>query len=179
MDNRISPVRPDVVSVQTAPRPTPAPVRVHFSEVLSGGAQILVRGAQAAVRALPGSPLMAVAVRGGAGTGLPASTTMGVSLGSSSVFSASGTAPEGPGGVGAVGVGVGTVGVDPTGAPGAATGTDATGGIEGSIQQSEALNLYYLQIQEEVNAQSRTFTTLSNVLEVEHNTAKAAIGNIH
>jgi hypothetical protein len=30
-----------------------------------------------------------------------------------------------------------------------------------------------------VNAQNRTFTALSNVLEVEHNTAKSAIGNIH
>jgi hypothetical protein len=47
------------------------------------------------------------------------------------------------------------------------------------MAQSQALNLYYLQVQEEVNAQNRTFTALSNVLEVEHNTAKSAIGNIH
>jgi len=41
------------------------------------------------------------------------------------------------------------------------------------------MNLYYLQIQEQVNAQNRTYSALSNVIEVEHNTAKTAIGNIH
>ena len=47
------------------------------------------------------------------------------------------------------------------------------------MAQAQQQNLYYLQVQEEVNAQNRTFTALSNVLEVEHSTAKAAIGNIH
>ena len=36
----------------------------------------------------------------------------------------------------------------------------------------------YLQIQEQVNAQNRTFSTLSNVLKAEHDTVKTAIGNI-
>jgi hypothetical protein len=82
----------------------------------------------------------------------------------------SGLSAEGPGGVaspGDVTIGAGAGG----------TGTD--GGLESSMAQSQALNLYYLQVQEEVNAQNRTFTALSNVLEVEHNTAKSAIGNIH
>jgi hypothetical protein len=47
------------------------------------------------------------------------------------------------------------------------------------MAQSEQMNLYYLQVQEQVNAQNRTYTALSNVLEVEHSTAKSAIGNIH
>ena len=41
------------------------------------------------------------------------------------------------------------------------------------------MTLYYLQIQEQVNEQNRVYTALSNVIEVEHNTAKAAITNIH
>jgi hypothetical protein len=41
------------------------------------------------------------------------------------------------------------------------------------------MNLYYLQVQQEVNDQNRTFTALSNCLEVENNTAKSAISNIH
>jgi hypothetical protein len=53
------------------------------------------------------------------------------------------------------------------------------GSLEGSIAQEQQMNLYYLQIQEQVNEQNRTYSALSNVLEVEHNTAKTAIGNIH
>jgi hypothetical protein len=47
------------------------------------------------------------------------------------------------------------------------------------MAQSPQMNLYDLQVQEQVNAQNRTFTALSNVLEVEHSAAKSAIGNIH
>ena len=57
--------------------------------------------------------------------------------------------------------------------------TSSDGGLESTMAQSEQMNLYYLQVQEEVNAQNRTYTALSNVLEVEHSTAKSAIGNIH
>jgi hypothetical protein len=172
MDTTISPLRPDVVGIQTTPRPTATPVRVRFSDVLAGGASAIAQGAQAAVRALPGSPLMAVAVRGG--PTVP-SSTMSVSLGASATASPTvtgpgiglGASPEGPGGVTPAG--------DASG--GTITGTD--GSLESSMAQSQALNLYYLQVQEEVNAQNRTFTALSNVLEVEHSTAKSAIGNIH
>lgn len=172
----IPPIRPDVVSIQTSPRPTPMPARVQFSEVLAGGARALVRGAQAAIRALPGSPLMAVAVRG-SGWGLPLTAPTGVGAAVSGIpgnvgLASGAISPEGPGGMG-VGAGVGT---------GAAVGGGVAagdGGLESSIAQEQEMNLYYLQIQEQVNAQNRTFTALSNVLEVEHNTAKAAIGNIH
>jgi hypothetical protein len=176
MDSRSPPLRPDVVSVQTEPRPTATPVRVHFSEVLAGGAQALVRGAQAAVRALPGSPLAAVAVRGAA-SGVPSAW---MSLGRTGTASVSVAAmPEGPGG-GALGNGIGAVvGVSGAGVGAAAAPGASDPNIEGSLAQAQEMNLYYLQIQEEVNAQNRTFTALSNVLEVEHNTAKSAIGNIH
>jgi hypothetical protein len=165
MDNRILPIRADVVSVQTAPRLTPTPSRVQFADVLAGGAQALMRGAQAAVNALPGSPLGAVAVRAGS-----SGTTGTTSLDMTSARTASvsvGSTPEGPGGT----------------APssGLASGASSTsdGGLESTMAQAQQENLYYLQVQEEVNAQNRTFTALSNVLEVEHSTAKSAIGNIH
>jgi hypothetical protein len=125
---------------------------------------------------------MAVAVRNG-----PVTTTMPL---------ASTTLPEGPGatagypvglgpnaaggGIGAaVGFGAGNpaalsagIGANPAAASG-------DGGIESVMAQDQEMNLYYLQVQEEVNAQNRTFSALSNVMEVEHNTAKTAIGNIH
>jgi len=176
MESNIAPIRPDVVSVQTTPRPTPTPVRVQFSEVLAGGARAIVRGAQAAVSVLPGSSLMAVALRGGSTAALASPGTIGASAFSSPTgglgISAAAISPEGPGL--AAGIGGGSPGV-----AGGAAGAAGDGGLESSLAQEQEMNLYYLQIQEQVNAQNRTFTALSNVLEVEHNTAKAAIGNIH
>jgi hypothetical protein len=40
------------------------------------------------------------------------------------------------------------------------------------------MNLYFLQIQEAVNQENRTYSALSNVLKAEHDTVKNAIGNI-
>lgn len=155
-----STTRPDVTFVQSTPRPTPTPVRVNFADVLAKGAQGLVAGAQAALNVLPGGPLVAVALRNavGASTSRPMGATGGGgALGASR--------PEGPTGAGTSG---GTTG----------TGGAGEGGIEGSLQQAQEMNLYYLQIQEQVNAQNRTFSTLSNVLKAEHDTVKTAIGNI-
>jgi hypothetical protein len=93
-----------------------------------------------------------------------------------------GATPEGPGGSAGVGATVGGVSLGVGAAGGtASSGASSTsdGGLESSMAQAQQENLYYLQIQEEVNAQNRTFTALSNVLEVEHSTAKSAIGNIH
>src|SRR5580700_7910953 len=103
MDNSIPPYRADVVSVQTSRRPTPTPARVQFSDLLAGGAQALVRGAQAAVSVLPGSPLAAVAVRGG-GSGTSATGALDLSsTGSSASLVSVGATPEGPGGSAGVG----------------------------------------------------------------------------
>jgi hypothetical protein len=185
MDNLIPPTRADVVTVQTTPRPTQTPVRVQFSDVLAGGAQALVQGAQAAVNALPGNPLAAVAVRGGASGVLGGTSLLGGAGSVASSLSVS-TSPEGPGGVSAtaglanltgVNLGIGGASAGSAGTTGTTGTTDPS--IESSMAQSEQMNLYYLQIQEQVNAQNRTFTALSNVLEVEHSTAKSAIGNIH
>jgi hypothetical protein len=159
--NRPVQSRPNVAAVPSAPRPTPAPARVSFAEALG---RSLVRGAEGALRALPGGPMMAVAVRG-APAGLPMAPGVGSPL-----------AP----GLGAPGFGApGRVGASPEGplpAGGTAAGEAAT--LESALAQSQEMNLYYLRIQEEVNAQNRSFTTLSNILKAEHDTVKTAIGNI-
>jgi hypothetical protein len=74
----------------------------------------------------------------------------------------------------------GTVGGTLTaeGSPAAGVPPQGQSSVESSLQQSQEMNLYYLQIQEAVNAQNRSFTTLSNVLKAEHETVKTAIGNI-
>lgn len=161
METKAPTTRPDVTFVQSTPRPTPTPVRVNFADVLAKGAQGLVAGAQAALNVLPGGPLVAVALRNAVGGST--SRPMGVSGGGSTGSGALGASrPEGPTGAGTTG----------------GTGGAGEGGIEGSLQQAQEMNLYYLQIQEQVNAQNRTFSTLSNVLKAEHDTVKTAIGNI-
>lgn len=182
MDSPTISSRPDVTVATTTARVTPTPDRGAFKRVL---AQSLVRGAETAMKVLPGGPLMAVAVRGGGGPG-----AFGVPMtGTGSPLRSGGGAPEGPGGAatrgGALGGAVQSVGgaalASATGgaAPGgtAAAGAEG-GGLESSLQQSQEMNLYYLQIQEAVNAQNRSFTALSNVLKAEHDTVKTAIGNI-
>jgi len=148
METRTLSARPDVALAPTSPRVTPTPPRAaRFGEVLSN---TVVRSAESAMRLLPGSPVMAVAVRG---------ATMNVPLAANG--------PEGPT----------TAAAASTGLPGA-TLTQGPASMEASLQQSQEMNLYYLKVQEEVNAQNRSFTTLSNVMKAEHETVKTAIGNI-
>ena len=172
METRSISARPDVALASTTPRVTPTPPRAsRFGEVLSN---TVVRSAESAMRVLPGSPMMAVAVRGATGPG----GTLPVPM--STMSSAQGPgATAGRAGVGntianAAG-GIPSVAVPPAG--GAAVGGEA-GSIEASLQQSQDMNLYSLQVQESVNAQNRSFTTLSNVLKAQHDTVKTAIGNI-
>ena len=77
-------------------------------------------------------------------------------------------------------------------------GAPVTGGVAGAVQaagagsgdslleatrrlQEEArtFNLQYLQLQENMQRESREFTAVSNVMKAKHDTARAAIQNIH
>ncbi len=168
MENGIPPVRSDVVTVPSVARPTPTPVRVSFGEVLAKGANVLVSGAEAAMDVLPGGPLVAAAIRGGGASLGATSPMMGGSMGGTSAVSTA----EGPTSVGG-GFNSGT------GTSGLGTGTSpSTGSLDSSLQQSQEMNLYFLQIQQQVNAQNQTFTTLSNVMKSEADTIKNAIGNL-
>jgi hypothetical protein len=68
-----------------------------------------------------------------------------------------------------------------------APGSGAASGAEGDIlaatralqQEARTYNLQYLQLQENMQRESREFTALSNVMKVKHDSAKAAIANIH
>ena len=46
-------------------------------------------------------------------------------------------------------------------------------------QEAQSFNLQYLQLQENMQRDSREFQALSNVMKVKHDSAKAAINNIH
>jgi hypothetical protein len=45
--------------------------------------------------------------------------------------------------------------------------------------ESAAFNAQYLALQEAMQRENREYTALSNVMKVKHDTARAAIGNIH
>ncbi len=153
MDTTVSSARPTVTLEESAPRVTPTRPRVAFGEMFARSA---VRGAEAAMNVLPGAPLISAAVRGGSPSSLAPSLTPRMGLAGNP--QAQTMAAEGPGALG--------------------QGQAAGGGLEGALQQSQDMNLYYLQVQESVNAQNRSFTTISNVLKAEHDTVKTAIGNI-
>ena len=46
------------------------------------------------------------------------------------------------------------------------------------MRQSVDQNLMYLQLQEQMSAENRRYTALSNVMKARHETAKASINNI-
>lgn len=159
MDPRLQSIGPSPAEISyasSAPRVTPTPPNVKFAEVLARNAGSLARGAEAAMKSLPGAPIVALALRGPAGALSPRN-------GPAPAPSAS---AEGPGGAGAAGVGI----------PGAGGAGDP--GIESSLTQSQEMNLYFLRIQEEMNSQNRTYSALSNVLKAQHDTVKNAISNI-
>ena len=66
------------------------------------------------------------------------------------------------------------------GASGGATGggdiVEATRALQ---QEAQSSNLQYLQLQEAMQRESREFTSPTNVMKVKHDSAKAAINNIH
>lgn len=142
-----------VVSTSTAPRTTPAATR-PFNQVMGASASAVVAGAEAAVRGLPGGPLLAAAMRP-AGPG-----AVSPELGGLRAEGSSGTA-AGLGGE----TSIGSVGA-------------AGSGVEATLASSADQNMYYLELQERISAESRAYSALSNVLKARHDTIKNAIGNI-
>jgi hypothetical protein len=139
-----------VSSTPTAPRVTPAPER-PFKNVMAAGARAVVRGAEAAVQKLPGGPILAAAFR-------PSHPSPGATEG----LAGASVTPEGSGG---------------SAGPAGASTSGAVGSDDILAGQAD-LNMQYLALQEQINAESREYTAISNVLKARHDTVKNAIGNI-
>jgi hypothetical protein len=90
---------------------------------------------------------------GPAQTGAGAASALGSSL------------PEGTAGTAGAAAGGGTAGAE-------------NGGVEAALNQSANQNLYFIEIQERISAESRSYSAISNVLKARHDTVKNAIGNI-
>lgn len=152
-----------VETLRMTPSAGPAkPKGPGFGAVLAGARPIL-KGAEAVASVLPGGPLLSAAVRAA-----PALASSGVPMGGGG-----GGVPIAPR-LGAVAA-PGSAG--PVASAGGTPGADAPP-IEGVLADSQQFNLYYLQLQEEISAENRQYSALSNVLKARHDTVKNAIGNI-
>jgi hypothetical protein len=60
------------------------------------------------------------------------------------------------------------------------TGSGGAGdpGVQQMMSQDADQNMYYLQLQEQMSQESRSYSAVSNVLKARHDTMKNAIGNI-
>src|SRR5262249_22510683 len=138
--------RPDVVAVPSAPRPTPAPARIPFKQILATAG---IRAAQSAMTVLPGAPVLATALRGPA---LPVTTSAGGGVlpmsGHAAAAPAVSLAPEGPAAAGAD----------------AALG-GAAGDPQSALAQAQANEMDMLRLQMQVASQQNHFTVMSNILK--------------
>jgi hypothetical protein len=126
--------------------------------VLASGANVLLTGAEV-VTGVVGGPVLAAVVRE-AGNQLIGAATSGAA-----------------GGGGALATGLNG---------NAAAAANGAGGQNGEVGQmramqaeSHAFNLQLLSLQQEVQDENRRFTTVSNCLKAAHDTAKAAVTNLH
>lgn len=156
MTTRITPSGPatGVQSTATAARVTPAPAR-PFKQVMSASENAVVNGAEAAVRHLPGGPVLAAAFRPSGGSGAAPGNFNRAGGGTSRAEGPTGTAPA-----------------DASGSGSSAPDMNQV------LSESADQNLYYLQLQERISAENRAYTAVSNVLKARHDTVKNAIANI-
>lgn len=139
-----------------------------FGTVLAKTRPIL-KGAEAVATVLPGGPLIAAAIK--------APTAMsGPAYGGPSY---AGAKPGGAAMAPRIPLGGASAGLAPGGAPDpTAAASGEAPPIEGMLADSQQFNLYFLQLQEQISAENRQYTALSNVLKARHDTVKNAIGNI-
>lgn len=143
-----------------------------------------------------------IAAGGGAASqaiGVAAPFVPGAAVVSAAVSGAAGSVGGGGGGGGFAGQGSGGVqGVTSVGADGIPTGgsllnsaqngsnSTATGNsgmdmlnaTKNMQEMAQSFNLQYLQLQEKMQAENRSFSTVSNVMKTKHDTAKSSISNV-
>jgi hypothetical protein len=139
-------------SIHVAPTTTPQTQPGRFEAALQGAAASLGRGVVSTVE------LAAPYLPGGTVLSAAIRPIMG-----------------GAGGAGGAGV---LASAAARGASGG-SGDDVLAATRALQQESQAFNLQYLQLQEDMQRESREFTAISNVMKVRHDSAKAAIQNIH
>lgn len=151
-----------VTATASAARVTAAPGQ-PFKAMMSAGKNAILSGAESAVTRLPGGPILAAALRPTPGNVGEAQTGATGAGGLSGVGGVGSSTPEGTAGTAGLGSGAGGA---------------ENSGVESALNQSANQNLYFIEIQERISAESRSYSAISNVLKARHDTVKNAIGNI-
>lgn len=144
----------------------------RFKTALGTGASVVSNVASAAGYNLPTSAVLGAAVNGvgqvaDISGGMSTSPAMGESFGSSAGFGASGSVGGG-------------------GYMGAIAGRAAAGDSSSQMlmaqqrmqEMNQTFNLQYLQLQQDMQNESRKFTALSNIMKTKHDTARNALSNL-
>jgi len=139
-----------------------------FGDKLSATADAALATGQLAAAFVPGGAIISAAISGvatvkNAGSGIASS---------SSAITAPNSTGLTAGGGSSTGGGVGTSGV-------------AAGGSQGMLDQmqkyqemNQSFNMQYLQLQQNMQNESRKFSVISNIMKTKHDTAKNSISNL-
>jgi hypothetical protein len=170
--NRINPTSMTL----TVKRQTP---KNEFGQVLANTLTGAVKTGSAIVGALGGGPIVSAAVSSiSSVTGQISAAASGpvqARQGATGVVTLGG---GGSGGIGSVGGTVQSFGTTSAGsAPGSLAG-ETTTYSNPDVQQMAQMSDYYLHLQNEMQAESREYNAVSNIIKVRHDSAKAAINNI-
>jgi hypothetical protein len=121
----------------------------------------------------------------GSAIGVAAPFVPGAAVVSAAVSGAAGSVGGGFGGggvnVGADGIPVGGSFLNAQGGAGGNTGNsgmDLLNATKNMQEMAQSFNLQYLQLQEKMQAENRSFSTVSNVMKTKHDTAKSSISNV-
>ena len=154
---------PSLTITHTVQRQTP---KDEFGTVLARAAQEVVRsGAGIVGGMIPAGPIVSAAI---------SSTRAVVSAVATTPGSASTTVPV----AGGTGSGGSVGGAGGTGATGSGDAWDLLEAQRALSADGQKFNMAYLQLQNEMQKESREHNAISNIMKVRHDSAKAAINNI-
>ncbi len=147
-----------------------------FEEAMKGGVQTLLRGAEIATGAM-GAPALSAAVRGMRQSAALALPQPGLPAGYPPLLP--GMSPGAPGAAGGLLPGGVVPGSDPATAVSGAAADPNLDAVRNLQREAHDYNLELLVLQESTQRENQRFSLVSNTLKAMHDTAKAAIQNLH
>jgi hypothetical protein len=166
-------INPTAMTLSVA-RKTP---KNEFGQVLANTLTGAVKAGSAIVGSLAGGPVVSAAVSSiSSVTGQLSAAANGpvqARQGATGIVTLGGSA----GSIGSVGGTAQSFGTTAGSAPGSLAGETSTY-TNPDVQQMAQMSDYYLHLQNEMQAESREYNAVSNIIKVRHDSAKAAINNI-
>lgn len=142
-----------------------------FGKRLQNGASatagVVAQGAAVAAPFVPGGAIVSAAVSGVSGMASASSSGQTTMVGGS--FATGSAVP----GAASTSVGAGAS------VPSVGTSDPSAAGFGQVLQQQQASQMQYLALQNQMQQENQTFSTISNLLKVRHDTCKNSISNIH